>query len=350
MERPTFKPIGTNSEQLDTPALVVDLDALKSNIALVHASIKSSGAKIRPRLDSHLCPAIGHIQAAADAVSGVAVSTLGQAEVFSQHGFRDITVTNVVVARSKLARAAALARRIGLVVSTDSARNIDDLSDAARAAGSTIGVAVAVRDDAPNIGVLPSEAPGLANRIAAASNLVFAGLIGVGDTGSVLEAGAKCTSAGIEPPMIAGGDSRTYDTAAASDGLTEVLAGSYALNDSALRQIRPELTPAARILATVISNKDPGLVWVDAGQKATSIDTGLPTVDGLNGVSVPRMSAEHGAIVSDTEDDSGLDVGSKVWLIPDNIANTANVYDFIHVTRNGHLEAIWEVSARGRYN
>ena len=99
-----------------------------------------------------------------------------------------------------------------------------------------------------------------------------------------------------------------------------------------------------------MSSKDDGLVWVDAGQKATSIDTGLPAVDNVDGAVVPRMSAEHGALVDDEGLGWDLDLGSKVWLVPDNIANTANVYDYIHATRNGSLEAVWEVSARGRYN
>jgi D-serine deaminase-like pyridoxal phosphate-dependent protein len=84
--------------------------------------------------------------------------------------------------------------------------------------------------------------------------------------------------------MIAAAGSAKYDTIAASDGVTDVIAGSYALNDNHLAQLRPELHMAARILATVISSKDDGLVWVDAGQKATSIDTGLPAVDGVSGV------------------------------------------------------------------
>ena len=100
----------------------------------------------------------------------------------------------------------------------------------------------------------------------------------------------------------------------------------------------------------MVSSKDEGLVWVDAGQKATSIDTGLPAVEGVEGASVPRMSAEHGALVNQSGVDWDIDIGSKVWLVPDNIANTSNVYDYIQATRDGRLEAVWEVSARGRYS
>ena len=350
MERPTFKPIGTASEELDTPSLVVDLDALDANLRLVHDAVRAAGASVRPRLDYHLCPAVGHLQVAAGGTSGVAVSTLGQAEVFSQHGFRDVLVTNLVVTRSKLSRAAALGRRIRLAVLADSSANVDALSEAAKSASSNLGVAVAVRADESTFGETPSEVPALAARISGSPNLDLAGLVGFSDIESLLEAAENCSASDVHVPSVIAGGSATYDSSAAADGVTDVLAGSYALNDNYLVSRRPELQKASRILATVISSKDDGLVWVDAGQKATSIDTGLPSVDNVEGVVVPRMSAEHGALVNEAGNGWDLDVGSKVWLVPDNIANTANVYDYIHAIRDGRLEAVWEVSARGRYN
>ncbi len=350
MERPTFKPIGTAAEQLDTPTLVVDLDALEANIKLVHSAVRASGASVRPRMDYHLCPAIGHMQIAGGGTTGVAVSTLGQAEVFSQHGFNDILVTNIVVTRPKLARTAALGRRIKLAVLADNSDNVDALSEAAKSAGSTLGVAVSVRTDSSTFGVTPPNVSALADRITSSPNLDFAGLVGSSDLDPLLQAAENCSASGVHVPMVAAGGSETYDTSAAADAITEVLAGSYALNDNSLAANRPELQNAARILATVMSSKDDGLVWVDAGQKATSIDTGLPAVDNVGGAVVPRMSAEHGALVDEGGQGWELDLGSKVWLVPDNIANTANVYDYIHATRDGRLEAVWEVSARGQYN
>ena len=100
----------------------------------------------------------------------------------------------------------------------------------------------------------------------------------------------------------------------------------------------------------MMTHQDEGLVWLDAGQKATSIDTGLPLVDGIPGASVSRMSAEHGGMVLEDGASWDIDLGSKVWLIPHNIANTVNVYDYIHAVRNGKLEAVWQVAARGRYD
>ena len=367
MERPVLKPIGTPSEELDTPALVVDLDALESNIEIVHDNARRSGAALCPRLDAHLCPAIGHMQGRAGDASLGAVSTVGQAEVFSQHGFDDLLIVNLAVTRSRIARVASLAKRTRVTIGTDTERNIADLSEAAQSSGAELGVAVAVRSGNNSIGAPSDRTAELARRISTAPNLRFAGLFAVpaqtvdqhdadGGTGDgsrlepLLEAATDCIDSGLEPLMVAAGGSASYDVVAATGGVTHVLAGAYALADGALTALRPELRPAARILTTVMTQQDPGLVWLDAGQKATSIDTGLPAVESIPGAAVTRMSAEHGSMVLEGAADWDVELGSKVWLVPHDIGNTANVYDFIHATRDGRLEAVWEVAARGQYN
>ena len=110
------------------------------------------------------------------------------------------------------------------------------------------------------------------------------------------------------------------------------------------------LSHAARILTTVITHPEPDVAWLDTGQKASSIDTGLPKVDGTSGVNLARMSAEHGGLVVDGDAQNSLGIGDKVWLIPSDIGNCLNVYDYIHVIRNGKLETMWNVEARGQYS
>ena len=201
MERPTLKPIGSPSEGLDTPALVVDLDALEANIAAVHSHFESAGAGLRPNLHAHLCSAIGHLQIrAGGTVGGVAVSTLGEAEVFSQRGFDDILVANLAVTAPKIRRAAALAGRINLVVGADNARVVDDMSRAAADAGSELGVAAVVRSPNGLMGASAEDAAELAARIEAASSLRFAGLLSMGDGSNLeplLRAADACGGRGI---------------------------------------------------------------------------------------------------------------------------------------------------------
>jgi D-serine deaminase-like pyridoxal phosphate-dependent protein len=367
MERPVAKPIGAPSEELDTPALVVDIDALESNISTVHDNVRRAGVTLRPRLDAHLSPVIGHMQMRAGGTAGVAVSTIGQAEVFSQHGFDDILIVNLAVTRSQIARVTSLARRVSVTIGADTARNIEDLDAAARSASAEVGVAVAIRSSGHSIGAEPGKAAELASLIESAPNIRFAGLFeapsqGLGQDGSggdqdvstrlepLRMAARNCSDASIPAPMVAAGGSADYDQIATGGDVNQILAGSYALGDGALAAARPELKPAARILTTVITEQDPGLVWLDAGQKATSIDTGLPTVVGIPGASVSRMSAEHGGMILEGAPSWDVELGSKVWLVPHDIANTVNVYDFIHATRDGRLEAVWGVAARGQYS
>ena len=351
MERPIMKPIGTPAEELDTPSLVVELSALESNINHFHNRfLDSQGPKLRPHLQSHLSPAIAHMQIRAPGtVGGAAVSTLGQAEIFAQHGIDDILITNLAVTASKISRAAALAKRIGLTIGADSQRNIADLGNAATSAGAEIAVLIVVRGETDFLGVSPGDAPSLAATVSDTPGLNFAGLMS-SSSASLLDALSNCAEEGIETPSVVLISDEIKNTPASLAGITELVSGSYALMDAASLDANPDLRPAARLLTTVMTHQDEGLVWLDAGQKATSIDTGLPLVDGISGATVSRMSAEHGGMVLEPGASWDIDLGSKVWLIPHNIANTVNVYDFIHATRDGKLEAVWDVAARGRYD
>ena len=112
MERPVFQPIGTLAEELDTPALVVDLDLMESNIEILHSAFRQTAAKVRPHVSAHQCPNIAHRQlAAGDTVGGIAVSSVGEADVFANAGFSDILVANQVVGPRKIARLVNLVRQ-----------------------------------------------------------------------------------------------------------------------------------------------------------------------------------------------------------------------------------------------
>ena len=138
MERPIFKPIGTPTEQLDTPTLVVELDALAHNIEAVHSFFREREAKLRPHVEAHGCPGIAHRQlASAGTVGGVSVSTVGEAEVFAQAGISDITVANEVVTPQKIARLCALARSCRVTVAVDNPRVVERTSRAARTRASS---------------------------------------------------------------------------------------------------------------------------------------------------------------------------------------------------------------------
>lgn len=366
MERPILKPIGTPVEGLDTPALVVDLDALEHNISTLHSFFQQKAARVRPHVEVHRCPAIAHKQlAAGGTVGGISVSTVGEAEAFAESGFSDIFIASEVVTAPKIRRLCALARHARVTVAVDSPANVKDLSEAAQAAGVTLNVAVDIHTRLDRCGVEPGRpAVALARACASAAGLSFAGLMGYEGPiftedpqelerqsrrciQQVLDTRQMVEKAGIPVGMVSVGGTHNYEIAGSMSGVTEVPAGSYALMDARYARYRPQFRVAARVLATVTSRPEPGTIITDAGQKAVGIDAGLPAVN-VPGATVAAFSAEHGRLRLDS-DDGKLDLGDKVWFTPQDIGTCANLYDYIQAVRAGRLEAIWSVAARGRY-
>ena len=368
MERPIFKAVGTSVEQLDTPALVVDLAALEQNIETMHSFFRESITKLRPHMDAHGCPAIAHKQlAAGGTVGGICVSTVGQADVFAASGFTDIFITNIVVTRPKIARLCALAQQATVTVAVDNAKNVSDLSQAATANGVSLEIVVDIHTRLDRCGVEPGgPAVDLARAITDAEGLNFAGLITYEGTilednaddlatesrkwiQQVLDTREAVEKAGMDVRVVSVGGTYNYEIAGAMDGVTEVPAGSYALMDLKYRYHRPQFQPAARIMATVTSVPDNETVLTDSGQKAIGADTGLPSVDNIPGAKVRPLSAEHGSIMPDPSADAQVSLGDKVWSTPWDIGACTNLHDYIHGVRNERLEVVWEIPARGRY-
>ena len=376
MERPVFKPIGTPVEELDTPALVVDADALDANLSEFHASVNVRGVDARPSLSAHLCAEIAHMQV--DDSAGFAVSTIAQAEAFASHvdPYWDILIESVVAAPEDAARAAQISREKWIAVAADTPAAVDLLAAAARAqpSGLNMGVVIPIRADSRSVGVAPEDAAAVARRVERESpRLYFAGVFSAPSLtlgnpredekaalAALSEAADRCAAYASDgaprSPYAAARGSALYgetallnSLAAIGDEKAELIAGSYALGDRRLIERRPEIRPAAHILATVMSEQDPGMVWLDAGQKAVSIDTGLPLVDGIPHATITRMSAEHGCMELSEGARWNVRLGDKIRLIPHDIANAVNVYDYIHVIQDGKLADIWRTVGRGGY-
>ena len=368
MERPIFKPIGTPVEELDTPALVVDLTKLKQNIETMQSFFRDRDAGLRPHVAAHGSPAIAHMQLdAGGTVGGIATSTLGQAEVFGGSGFTDIFVANVIVTPVKIRRLCSLAHLVRVTVAVDDAGNLGDLSEAATASGVTLRVLVNINTRLNGTGVQPGRpAVDLAKAVSGADGLEFAGLMTyegtiladgeeelAGETRKwvqqVLDTREQVEGAGIEVNVVSVGGTYNYEIAGDMDGVTEVPAGSYALMDDKYRGHRKQFANAARVMACVTSMPEGGYFVTDAGRKVIGGDAGNPHVEGLPGARVRGLSAEHGGIDVDPAIDHGLKLGHRVWFIPRDISACVNIHDYMHAVRGGKLEAVWELPARGRY-
>ena len=367
MERPIFQPVGTPVEQLDTPALVVDLDLMERNIQAYHGYFAGTPVTVRPVVTSHLCPQVARRQLAAPSSRGIAATTLGEAEVFAAAGFDDIVVASQVVTASKIRRLCALASQVGVGVAVDSAANVAQLSRAASAAGVELGVLVEIEAGMGRCGVSPdAEAVALARAVGGASGLNFRGILATvpGPSGDEPESHAQQTrqnlqvaidaknlmeSAGLFVQEVSVGGA--HCSAAIGDlmGITEVRAGRYPLMDVRLQSHLPELSLAAMVLASVISHPVADMAVLDAGHKATGPDHGRPVLQNVVGGTAARFSAEHGVVELENGSESALTPGEKASLAPWEIAATVNQYDYIRAVRDGRLEGYWPLSARGRF-
>ena len=367
MERPVFQPVGTSVDELDTPALVVDLDLMERNIRTYQGYFQDTKAKVRPVVTSHLCPQIARQQlSAGGTVGGAAVTTVGEAEVFTSAGFDDILVANIVVTSAKVRRLCALSRQARVTVAVDSAENVAQLSQAAESVGVELGVLVEIEAGMGRCGVAPgADAVALARQASDAPGLRFEGIMATvpGPRGAdpeehreqnrrnlavAIEAKDLLESAGLSVPKVSVGGAHCFSVAAELPGVTEVRAGRYPLMDVRLHDYLPDLSLAASVLATVISHPVDGMAVLDAGHKATGPDQGLPVL-GVDGARATRFSAEHGIVELEGGATDAYNVGDKARLYPYELGACINQYDYIRAVRDGKLEGFWPLSARGRF-
>jgi D-serine deaminase-like pyridoxal phosphate-dependent protein len=369
MERPIFQPVGTPVEELDTPALVVDLETMSRNIETLHAFFSHSTARLRPHVSCHQCPNIARAQlAAGGTVEGIAVATLGEAEVFSQAGFNDIFIANQVVTRAKIRRLCALARSGRIAVAVDNSSNLDVFSEVAGEVGATVHVLVEVEAGRGFSGASPgADALILARQASLLPNLTFQGLVARpghspdgngGDSPEasrarlepVLETRRLIEQDGLPVATLTIGETNDYEAVGSLPGVTEVLMGVYPLGDHNWCGHRPEFTPAARVLASIIGHPIGSRAVVDAGHKATGPDRGVPVLSGIPDATATRFSAEHGILELAGEAARGLKLNEKVWLTPADLALCVNQYDYFRAVRGGRLEGFWPIAARGRFD
>lgn len=379
MERPVFQPTGTPVMDLDTPALVVDLDVMDRNIKTLHDRFDQSTAKVRPHVTGHQTPKIAHRQLqAANTVGGISVTSVGEAEVFSDAGITDILVSSQIVTRSKIRRLCALAGSNRIGVAVDNPQNVSDLSQAAEAQGVTLGVLVELDVGLGRCGVAPGdEALELARAVANSPGLRFDGIMAIaplpsssGETSggpnfpdrqerdaiswqvlqNVLEARELIEKDGLPVSVVSVGGTHNYDVAAGMAGITEVQAGSYPLMDHLYCRMRPEFSPAAKVLAAVISRPTGESAVLDAGHKAIGPDRGLAVLEGVAGAQAVRFSAEHGVLELQSGPAQNMKSGDKAWLVPFNLGLCFNQYDYVRAVRGDKLEGFWPIAGRGRFD
>ena len=368
---PNYLPaaVGMPLSEVDTPALILDLDAFERNLDRMDASLAGKTIRIRPHAKSHKCPEIALRQIKRGAV-GVCCQKVSEAEAMVEGGIPDVLIANEVVGTPKLRRLAELAKRARVAVCADDAANVAALDEAARAAGVTLDVLVEVNVGANRCGVEPGEpAVRLAQAIARSKSLRFAGLQAYQGAAQHLRRvevrraaiEIACTrvkqttellaKAGIACEKITGAGTGTYMFEAVSGVYHELQAGSYifmdadyAKNDWTESGI-PRFEHSLFVWTTVMSRPAPERAVVDAGLKASSVDSGMPRVADVDGAEYVKASDEHGVLKLDGS--ARLAVGDKLKLIPGHCDPTVNLYDHYVCVRGGRVEALWAITARG---
>ena len=357
--------IGQRLEEVDTPALILELDAFEANLATMTKAVQGSGVRVRPHAKTHKCAEIAQRQLAAGAL-GVCCQKVSEAEALVDAGLRDVLVSNQVVGAQKVARLAALAKRAQLGVCVDDLANVRALE----AAGAALDVYVEIDVGMRRCGVAPGEpALALAREIARSNHLRFAGLQAyhgraqhlrsLEERRTVIESAkqkvlftrALLASEGIACPIVTGGGSGTFMFEAGSGAWNEIQPGSYIFMDADYARNEwgpplPRFEHALFVLATVMSRPAPGLAILDAGLKASSVDSGMPLAWERPGLTYTGASDEHGR-VEIAAGAAAPHLGEKLLLVPGHCDPTVNLYDWYVCVRRGVVEALWPIVARG---
>lgn len=358
--------------ELPTPALTIDLDVLERNLARMADLCRRNGVGLRPHIKTHKTREVARMQLDRGAV-GLTAAKVGEAEVMTEAGFDEILVAFPILGAEKLKRLAAIARSRRVMVSLDSETVARELSCAAQAQGSTVGVLVEFDAGFHRCGLPPGPAcVELAKKIQAMPGLHFRGLMtyfgqvwgsreerrrdALKAAEEVRRALAAFEEARLPVEIVSGGSTPSAEFAGEIPGLTEIRPGTYVYNDlNTLFQGACALEDcAARVVATVVSTAVPGRAILDAGSKTFSSDplrsgpaSGFGLVVEAPDAPLIKLNEEHGYL-DITKCPRPFRVGDVVTVIPNHVCTCVNMHDEVFVHRGGEVYGTWRVAARGK--
>ena len=366
--------IGMDEADIQTPCLILDLDALERNIKRMGDYAKAHGMRHRVHGKMHKSVDVAKLQEALGGAVGVCCQKVSEAEAFARGGIGDVLVSNQVRDPAKIDRLARLPK-LGArtTVCVDDIENVAELSAAAQMHGSEIECLVEIDCGAGRCGVITTDAVvEIARAIDAAPGLKFGGIQAYQGAmqhlatfaerkekldvaiAQVIDAVDGLKAVNLDPEIISGGGTGSYHFESNSGIYNELQCGSYAFMDADYGRIldrngnridETEWENAFFILTSVMSHAKADKAIVDAGLKAQSVDSGLPVVFGRDDVQYVKCTDEHGVVA----DPNGvLKVNDKLKLVPGHCDPTANLHDWYVGVRDGKVETVWPISARGK--
>jgi D-serine deaminase-like pyridoxal phosphate-dependent protein len=357
--------VGRAARELDTPVLLADLGVVEANIARLAAYFRKAEVNWRPHTKGQKVPALAHKELAAGAI-GVTCAKLGEAEVMAAAGIRDILIANQVVGAAKAARLAGLLGHADVIVTLDSLENAEELSGAVARRGRQLRVLVEVNVGMNRAGIEPGRpVVRFSEKVSQLPGLRFAGVMGwEGHCGGIADPGEKrraietavgllvdsaelCRQASLPVEIVSCGGTSTFQVTAHLPGMTEIQAGGGIFGDVLYATRGVEHPFGLTVLSTVTSRPTPTRIIVDAGRKTMSADVALPRPKGLGGVQSVSLSAEHGRIEL-AEPNEAIRVGDKLEWIVGYGDTTVCLHDTMVGVRDGVVETVWPVLARGK--
>lgn len=368
---------GTPLRDLDTPAMLIDLDVMERNMRGMQKKADAAGVKLRPHTKTHRTPAIALLQEAAGAV-GVTVAKLGEAEVMAAEGLKDIFIANEIVGAVKLERLRRLARGLPrLAVGADSPVHALMLSSAMAGESKPIDVLVDVNTGDPRTGIAPGKPTvELAQFVTSLPGLRLRGIythdgqsydVATADEVRavnresqrlMVETAELMRAEGLAVEEVSVGSTPSLLLDGVLPGVTEIRPGTYIFMDADQAQVVGTYEHCAQtVLATVISRPTPERVVLDAGTKALTyyVQTDGITRSPGHGrlkahpeIFLDKKSDEHSSF--DIPRGSGLvfEIGDLVEIIPNHACPTTNLYDVLYAVRDGRVETVWPVLCRGK--
>ena len=343
-----------------TPALVIDMDRVESNIARIQKICDDAGVANRPHIKTHKSPLLAQLQIKAGA-KGITCQKLGEAEVMAAAGIDDILISYNLIGDEKIARLGALLRNTNVTVAADNAIVIAGLSAAADAAGRALPVVIECDTGRKRAGVeTPAEALALAGQIKSSPGLTFAGLLmyptetGWSEAQRFLdETRAGLRQLGLDPVIVSTGGSPNLKNVGQLRGATEHRPGTYIYNDR--MQVAAGVATwddcALHVYSTVVSRAAPERGILDAGSKTLTADTG-----GLDGfglilehpeAKIARFAEEHG-FLDLTKSNTRPAIGDVVRIVPNHVCVVVNMADEVVMVRGDEIVGILPVAARGK--
>jgi 3-hydroxy-D-aspartate aldolase len=364
---------GVGKDDLPTPALVLDLDLLESNIEKMSHHAKASSIQLRPHAKTHKSGEIARRQIGAGAL-GVCTSTIHEAEALAAAGIKGLLITSELVGRNKIERLARLTRKQpDTLTVVDNLAHAEQLDEAAGVAKITLNVMIDIDPIGRRTGVLPgNEAFGLAERVMKLSHLKLRGIHSYSGASShvqgfearqehsamvmqaPLETFFRMQKAGMPVEIFSGGSTGTYNIDPALKGMTELQVGSYVFMDVDYRRIGgqsgavyEDFASSLGVLATVISQNHADRATVDAGYKAFATDRKFgPEIKGVTGVEYQFNGDEHGALLLNNPSRE-IRLGDRVEFIVPHCDPNVNLYDRYYCLRGDRVVAVWPVAGRG---